>query len=190
MMRSAVIIVEHDQVALIERVRDRRTYYVFPGGTIEDGETAQAAAIREAYEELGVQKVLAHFCCSFSRSRGAKTNNDRRKMYCSAKGDDRRRCLSLVGAQVEPGQLGGCQLHRAGRQVGAKLLAGRAADQRVNIQRVAKHICRGDLRDAQPLLVPKLLGPIQALKVRLDTVRLDAQLVEVAVECVEIVAPE
>jgi hypothetical protein len=30
-MRSAVIIVENDHVALIERVRDGSTYYVFPG---------------------------------------------------------------------------------------------------------------------------------------------------------------
>jgi 8-oxo-dGTP diphosphatase len=57
-MRSAVIILENDQVALIERVRDGHTYYVFPGGTIEEGETAQAAAMREAYEELGVQVEL------------------------------------------------------------------------------------------------------------------------------------
>src|SRR5262245_16655421 len=57
-MRSAVIILENDHVALIERVRDGHTYYVFPGGTIEQGETAQAAAIREAYEELGVHVEL------------------------------------------------------------------------------------------------------------------------------------
>ena len=53
-MRSAVIILENDHVALIERVRDGHTYYLFPGGTIEEGETVEAAAIREAYEELGV----------------------------------------------------------------------------------------------------------------------------------------
>jgi len=58
MMRSAVIILENDHVALIERVRDGQTYYVFPGGTIEEGETAQTAAIREAYEELGVRVEL------------------------------------------------------------------------------------------------------------------------------------
>jgi 8-oxo-dGTP diphosphatase len=53
-MRSGVIILEDDRVALIERVRDGHTYYVFPGGTIESDETAEAAAAREAYEELGV----------------------------------------------------------------------------------------------------------------------------------------
>jgi 8-oxo-dGTP diphosphatase len=57
-MRSAVIIVENDCVALIERVRDGATYYVFPGGTVEEGESAPAAAIREAYEELGVHVEL------------------------------------------------------------------------------------------------------------------------------------
>ena len=57
-MRSAVIILDNDRIALIERVRDGRTYYVFPGGTMEEGETEQAAAIREAYEELGVSVEL------------------------------------------------------------------------------------------------------------------------------------
>ena len=57
-MRSAVIIQEGDSVALIERIRDGQTYYVFPGGTIEDSETVEAAALREAYEELSVHVQL------------------------------------------------------------------------------------------------------------------------------------
>jgi 8-oxo-dGTP diphosphatase len=57
-MRSAVIILENDHIALIERVRDGTTYYVFPGGTVEEGETAPAAAMREAFEELGVYVEL------------------------------------------------------------------------------------------------------------------------------------
>jgi 8-oxo-dGTP diphosphatase len=58
MMRSGVIILEGNRVALIERVRDGYTYYVFPGGTVEGDEMAETAAIREAYEELGVQVKL------------------------------------------------------------------------------------------------------------------------------------
>lgn len=54
MARSAVIIIEHEQVALIKRVRAGRTYYVFPGGGIEGLETPEEAAIREAGEELGL----------------------------------------------------------------------------------------------------------------------------------------
>ena len=58
MARSGVIVIENNQLALIERVRDGHTYYVFPGGGIEPGETPQQAAVREALEELGLQVVI------------------------------------------------------------------------------------------------------------------------------------
>ena len=57
-MRAAVVIVENGRVALIERVRDRRTYFVFPGGGVEAGESPHQAAVREADEELGVSVEL------------------------------------------------------------------------------------------------------------------------------------
>jgi 8-oxo-dGTP diphosphatase len=57
-MRAAVVIVENGRVALIERVRDRRTYFVFPGGRVEGGESPRQAAEREAHEELGVRVEL------------------------------------------------------------------------------------------------------------------------------------
>jgi 8-oxo-dGTP diphosphatase len=57
-MRAAVVIVENGRVALIERVRDRHTYFKFPGGRVEDGESPQQAAVREAHEELGVSVEL------------------------------------------------------------------------------------------------------------------------------------
>jgi 8-oxo-dGTP diphosphatase len=57
-VRAAVVIVENGRVALIERVRDRRTYFVFPGGGVEAGESPQQAAVREAHEELGVRVEL------------------------------------------------------------------------------------------------------------------------------------
>jgi 8-oxo-dGTP diphosphatase len=57
-MRAAVVIVEDGRVALIEHVRDQRTYFKFPGGRVEDGESPQQAAVREAHEELGVSIEL------------------------------------------------------------------------------------------------------------------------------------
>jgi 8-oxo-dGTP diphosphatase len=57
-VRAAVVILENGRVTLIERVRDRRTYFVFPGGGVEAGESPQQAAVREAHEEFGVSVEL------------------------------------------------------------------------------------------------------------------------------------
>jgi 8-oxo-dGTP pyrophosphatase MutT (NUDIX family) len=56
--RARIVLVEHGRVALIRRVRDGHTYYLFPGGGVEDGETPEQAARREAVEELGVEVEL------------------------------------------------------------------------------------------------------------------------------------
>jgi 8-oxo-dGTP pyrophosphatase MutT (NUDIX family) len=53
-MRAAVVLVRSGSVALIERDRAGLRYYLFPGGAVEDGETAAEAARREAHEELGL----------------------------------------------------------------------------------------------------------------------------------------
>ncbi|MCY7304192.1 MAG: NUDIX domain-containing protein [Thermoleophilia bacterium] len=56
--RARIVLVDHGRLALIKRVRDGRTYYLFPGGGVEEGETPQDAARREAFEELGVEVEL------------------------------------------------------------------------------------------------------------------------------------
>lgn len=53
--RAAVVIVCEGRVALIKRVNDRGEYYLFPGGALEDDESPQEAAVREAHEELGLE---------------------------------------------------------------------------------------------------------------------------------------
>lgn len=53
--RAALLIIEDGHLALIKRIREDQTYYVFPGGGIEAGETPQEAAQREAMEEMGVR---------------------------------------------------------------------------------------------------------------------------------------
>jgi 8-oxo-dGTP diphosphatase len=53
-VRARVIIIRDDRIALIERRRAGRHYFVFPGGGVELGETLEEAAAREAAEELGL----------------------------------------------------------------------------------------------------------------------------------------
>lgn len=53
--RGSVVLFEEHKVALIKRVYAGSVYYVFPGGGIQKHETPEAAAKREAFEELGVQ---------------------------------------------------------------------------------------------------------------------------------------
>lgn len=56
--RAGIILIENDKVALIERHRAGLDYYVFPGGGVDEGETTEQAAVREAKEELGVDVSL------------------------------------------------------------------------------------------------------------------------------------
>lgn len=56
--RAGIILIENGKVALIERHRAGLDYYVFPGGGVDEGETPEQAAVREAFEELGVEVVV------------------------------------------------------------------------------------------------------------------------------------
>ena len=64
--RSGIILIEDNKLALIERHRADKHYFAFPGGGVDEGETPEQAAIREAEEELGIlveikQKVAEVF---------------------------------------------------------------------------------------------------------------------------------
>jgi len=56
--RAGIILIENDKVALIERHRGGLDYFVFPGGGVDEGETPEQAAVREALEELGVEVAI------------------------------------------------------------------------------------------------------------------------------------
>jgi 8-oxo-dGTP diphosphatase len=54
-VRAAVVLQDGDgAVAVIRRRRGEDTWYLLPGGGVEDGESVEEAAAREAFEELGV----------------------------------------------------------------------------------------------------------------------------------------
>jgi len=56
--RAAILLLQENKVALIERHRAGLHYFTIPGGHIEAGETPEAAAVREAEEELGLKVAI------------------------------------------------------------------------------------------------------------------------------------
>lgn len=53
--RAAIILIQNEAIALIERQRAGLHYFTFPGGHVEPGETPEQAAVRETWEELGLK---------------------------------------------------------------------------------------------------------------------------------------
>lgn len=52
--RAAGILIENNKVLVIHRIKNSNEFWVFPGGGIEDGETAELALIREMAEETSL----------------------------------------------------------------------------------------------------------------------------------------
>lgn len=57
-VRAGIVLIQEGKVALIERHRAGMDYFVFPGGGVDEGESPEQAAIREAMEELGIEVVI------------------------------------------------------------------------------------------------------------------------------------
>ena len=55
---ARAIIIQNEKIALLERYRQGKHYFVFPGGGIDPGETPEQAAIREAREETGLEIAI------------------------------------------------------------------------------------------------------------------------------------
>ena len=54
-IRAGIVLIQDGKVALIERHRAGMAYFVFPGGGVDEGESLEQAAVREAMEELGIE---------------------------------------------------------------------------------------------------------------------------------------
>lgn len=53
-----MVLLDEGRLCLIERNRAGQIYYLFPGGGVDEGETHEEAAVREAHEELGLEVEL------------------------------------------------------------------------------------------------------------------------------------
>jgi 8-oxo-dGTP pyrophosphatase MutT (NUDIX family) len=73
--RAGIILIEDDKLALMERHRQGRHYFSFPGGGVDEGETDEQAAIREAWEELGIRVEVLQKAAEVMRE------NKRRQVY-------------------------------------------------------------------------------------------------------------
>jgi 8-oxo-dGTP pyrophosphatase MutT (NUDIX family) len=57
-IRAGIVLIQENKVALMERYRAGFHYFIFPGGGVDEGESVEQAAIREAMEELGVEVAI------------------------------------------------------------------------------------------------------------------------------------
>lgn len=66
--RAGIILIHEGKLALIERHRQGRHYFAFPGGGVDEGETDEQAAIREAEEELGIRVEIVQKAAEIRRT--------------------------------------------------------------------------------------------------------------------------
>ncbi|MCB0100580.1 MAG: NUDIX domain-containing protein [Anaerolineales bacterium] len=65
--RAGIILIHEGKLALIERHRQGRHYFAFPGGGVDKGESDEQAAIREAEEELGIRVKIVQKAATILR---------------------------------------------------------------------------------------------------------------------------
>jgi len=53
--RVRAIVIENGEIALMKRIKEGKTYYIVPGGGVEEGEDLSQALHREIKEELGIE---------------------------------------------------------------------------------------------------------------------------------------
>jgi ADP-ribose pyrophosphatase YjhB (NUDIX family) len=63
--RAAAIIIVDEKILLMRRIRNGEQYFAVPGGTIEEGETPEVAAVREISEETCLDVTLDNLLFEF-----------------------------------------------------------------------------------------------------------------------------
>jgi len=72
------IVIQDDKILLVKKPAG----YVFPKGHIEPGETKEAAALREVYEETGYEAEIIGYHSAITRPSTEKTGEVVEKVIC------------------------------------------------------------------------------------------------------------
>jgi len=84
--RSSAIIIKNDKILLMHRRKQGREYWVFPGGGIKKGETAEEAVVREVQEETGLTVNCKKLTCGWNK----KGKNIKHSFFlCNVLGNDK-----------------------------------------------------------------------------------------------------
>lgn len=68
--RAGIILLQDRKIALIERERKGKTFFVIPGGSVEKNENTRQAAIRIGKEDLGINTEIERLVAVVEISKG------------------------------------------------------------------------------------------------------------------------
>ena len=66
--RACVVLLQHGRLLMVHQTYAGKTFWTFPGGSIEPGESPETAAIREAKEETCLDIDIVRSLCKTARA--------------------------------------------------------------------------------------------------------------------------
>jgi 8-oxo-dGTP diphosphatase len=73
MTRACGAVILNDRILMVRHAHNGREYWTLPGGKIEDGEPPSEAAVREVWEETGLDLKIERYLFSTTSAMGSVT---------------------------------------------------------------------------------------------------------------------